>query len=318
MVDARRRAETVGRAVMLEVARAYYLEDRSKVQIAEDTGLSRWQVARVLTEARERGLVTIRVEDALGADELAERLAGALGVRQVVIATPRSQERDADVEAVAQALADHLGEAIRPGETLAFGWSRVIELMPSRLQRLPRCDVVQLAGALTFAGDRVGSVEVIRQVARTAGGMAYPVYAPLVAPNGHIAASLLASPEIADVMTRAVRADHAVIGIGNWTHEGSTILPLLPTDVVRAIAAAGAAAVISGRVMDADGRPLSADVGVDERIVGLDLAQLRSIPTIIATCVGAHRPDAVRAAVRAGLVDVLIVDEGLGRALLDD
>lgn len=316
VVDARRRAESVSKDVMLEIARAYYLEDVPKVRIAEDTGLSRWQVARVLAEAREQGLVTIRVDDPdASSTTLAERLALELGVRQVVVAAPRGQRPGADVEAVAQALADYLSETVRHGETLAFGWSRVIEMMPSRLKSLARCDVIQLAGALTFAGDRVGSVEVIRQVARTAGGVAYPIYAPLVAPNGAIAASLMESPEIADVMARAIRADHAVVGIGNWTQEGSTILPLLPADVVRTIAAAGAAAIISGRVMDDDGQPLASGVNVDERIVGITLEQLRAIPSIIATCVGAHRPDAVRAAIRAGLVDVLIVDEMLARVL---
>lgn len=301
---------------MLEVAKAYYLEDRSKVQIAEDTGLSRWQVARVLNDAREEGLVTIRVadEDAPQGGPAGE-LRQALGVRHAVVAPGRALRPDAGVAAVAQALATYLGEEVRPGESVAIGWSRVIEAMPAKLQRLAPCDVVQLAGALTFSGDRVGSVEVIRQVARTAGGTAYPVYAPLVAPTGDIAASLLAAPEIADVMKRAARADHAVIGIGTWTKEGSSILPLLPADLVRRTAAAGAAAVISGRVMDDDGRPL--DVGVDERIVGLTLGQLRSVPSIVGTCVGAHRAGAVRSAIRAGLIDVLIVDESLARALLD-
>lgn len=318
MVDARKRAEAIGRELKLEVARAYFLEDRSKVQIAEQTGLSRWQVARALKEARDEGLVTIRVEEAdLSPGGLAERLRERLGLRQVVVATHRSQRPDAEVEAVAQALARHLGSAVKPGETVAFGWSRVIELMPARLQRIARCDVVQLAGALTFAGDRVGSVEVIRQVARTSGGMAYPIYAPLVASSHAIASSLLESREIADVVARAQRADHAVIGIGNWTQEGSTILPLLEPEVVRGIAAEGAAAVVSGRVMGEDGQPLGDHVAVDDRIVGLTLAQLHAIPDVIATCVGAHRPDAVRAAVRGGLVDVLIVDEGLARALLE-
>lgn len=300
---------------MLEVAKAYYIEDRSKVQIAEETGLSRWQVARVLNDAREEGLVTIQVADEeTPRGGLAERLQQALGLRRAVVAPARALRPDAGVDAVAQALATYLGESVAPGESLAIGWSRAIEAMPARLQRLAPCDVVQLAGALTFSGDRVGSVEVIRQVARTAGGTAYPVYAPLVAPTGDIATSLLSAPEIADVMKRAEHADHAVVGIGTWTKEGSSILPLLPADLVRRTADAGAAAVVSGRVMDDAGRPL--DVGVDGRIVGLTLAQLRSVPNIIGTCVGAHRADAVRSAVRSGLVDVLIVDESLATALL--
>lgn len=41
----------------------FYLEGRSKVDIAKEYGLSRFQVARMLDTARERGIVTITVRD---------------------------------------------------------------------------------------------------------------------------------------------------------------------------------------------------------------------------------------------------------------
>jgi DNA-binding transcriptional regulator LsrR (DeoR family) len=317
MVDARRRSESVSGELMLEIARAYYLQDRSKVQIAEDKGLSRWQVARILDEARARGIVTIHVGDPGVAEaELGLRLAEALSIRYaVVVGRSRGLRLAPTPDTVSQALAEHLAAVVQAGQHLGLGWSRIIEALPAHLNSLAPCDVVQLAGALTFAGDRVGSVEVIRQVARIAGGTAYPIYAPLVAPSGSIAASLNASSEIADVLARVATLDHAVVGIGTWTQEGSSILPLLPEKLVARTAEAGAAAVISGRVVDASGKLL--DVGVDERIVGVSLDQLRQIPNVIGTCLGAHRAAAVAAAVRGGFVNTLIVDEPLARALLE-
>lgn len=316
VVDARRRTEAISKPLLLEVARAYYLHDRSKVDIAQETGLSRWQVARVLTEARESGIVTIRVEDTdPSGPGLAAQVEANLGVRRVIVVDRgRGAPPFPGIDAVAHGLADYLSESVRPGESLGIVWSRIVEALPEKLQQLAPCDVVQLAGALTFPGDRVGSVEVIRQVARIAEGTAHPIYAPLVAPSGDIASALMRAPEIAGVMARAARVDHAVVGIGTWTREGSSILPLLPGDLVANTAAAGATAVISGRVIDADGRPI--DVGVGERIVGLAFDQLRAIPNVIGACAGAHRADAVLAAVRGGLVDVLIIDEPLADALL--
>ena len=317
VVDARRRTEAIDRPLVLEVARAYYLHDRSKVDIARETGLSRWQVARVLTEARESGIVTIRVEDTEPTGRgLATRVEETLDLRRaIVIPRGRGVPPFPGIDAVAQGLADYLSETVRPGQALGIVWSRIVETLPEKLQQLAPCDVVQLAGALTFPGDRVGSVEVIRQVARIAEGTAHPIYAPLVAPSGDIATALLRAPEIAGVMARADRVDHAVVGIGTWTREGSSILPLLPRDLVTSTAEAGASAVVSGRVIDDSGDPI--DVGVGELIVGLTLDQLRAIPNVIGACAGAHRADAVRAAVRGGLIDVLIVDEPLAEALLD-
>ncbi len=320
MVDLRRREESVDEELMLEVAEAYYLQGRSKTQIAQATGLSRWQVARVLTEARERGMVTIRVGAPGPSHGTAGVLEESLGLRRVVIAgrsvgSPGEGVRRRSAQAVASALAGYLSEVVRPGESLGLGWSRVIEALPMVLERLAPCDVVQIAGALSLSGDRIGSVEVVRLVARIAEGTAHPIYAPLVAPSGEIAAALMRSTEISQALDRAERVDHAVVGIGTWTSEGSTILPLLPVDLVRRTAAAGAVAVISGRVLDRKGAPL--DAGADSRIVGMTLRQLDEVPHVIGTCVGAHRVEAVRAAVASGLIDSLVVDEPLAVALLD-
>ena len=47
--------------LIASVARRYYLEDKSKIEIAEELGLSRFKVARLLETARESGLVHIEI-----------------------------------------------------------------------------------------------------------------------------------------------------------------------------------------------------------------------------------------------------------------
>ena len=51
------------RRLLLAAARRFYLEDRSKVEIAEELGISRFKVARLLEQARETGVVTITLND---------------------------------------------------------------------------------------------------------------------------------------------------------------------------------------------------------------------------------------------------------------
>ena len=46
------------RALMAAVARAHYLEDRSRVEISDALGISRFKVARLLARAKEEGVVT--------------------------------------------------------------------------------------------------------------------------------------------------------------------------------------------------------------------------------------------------------------------
>ena len=57
----RQLAGPAGLALAALVARRYYLDDRSKVEIAGELGLSRFKIARLLETARDSGLVRIEI-----------------------------------------------------------------------------------------------------------------------------------------------------------------------------------------------------------------------------------------------------------------
>lgn len=302
--------------VLLDIARQYYLDDRSKVGIAKEFGLSRWQVARLLREARQQGYVKIQIGDQYATNAaVAAELADALKIgRARVIGRSNKSGPQPTVDSVAAELARVLTETLRPGQSVGLTWSRIIELMPPHLVELPPCDVVQLAGALSFTGDRLGSVEVTRYVARVANGTAYPFYAPLVVEDPRTAAALREQPEIADCLDRVNHLDVAVLTVGHWSPEGSAIYSLLRPELAQQVAAAGGCGDISARVFDADGNPVSPDL--DECIVGITTDQLRAVPHRIATSYGEFRAGATVAAARAGLIDMLIVDEAQAQAIL--
>ena len=76
------------------VARRYYLEDRSKVQIADEVGVSRFRVARMLEQARERGIVRIEVDAPPDVDlDASRRLADRYGLHQALVLTGMTTTR---------------------------------------------------------------------------------------------------------------------------------------------------------------------------------------------------------------------------------
>ncbi|WP_166426655.1 sugar-binding transcriptional regulator [Labedella populi] len=302
---------------MLRVARSYYLDDVSKVAIAEREGLSRWQVARMLDEARQLGLVRISVGDPADTDRtLADAVTAALGVREtIVVGRSRRLGLEPSLDSIGSALAGVLARTVREGDAVGFTWSRAIEAMVTHLTELAPCDVVQLAGAVTLTGDRLGSVEIIRQVARLSRGTAYPIYAPIVVDSAATRHSLEAQPEIAECLDRASRLDLAVVSVGTWSTDGSALYGLVPPKLAEEISRAGAVGEITGRVFSSDGRLVSSEF--DSRVIGIGAAQLRTVPHIVATSYGPHRADATIAAARAGYVHTLIVDAPLAEAIID-
>src|SRR5258706_4429711 len=68
------------------VARRYYLDGRSKVEIAEEFALSRFKVARMLDDARTSGLVRIEIGHPGVIDvELSAQLMETLGLTHCVV-----------------------------------------------------------------------------------------------------------------------------------------------------------------------------------------------------------------------------------------
>ncbi len=302
---------------LLRVARAFYLEDLSQVAIAQQESLSRWQVARMLEQARAAGLVRISVGDPAAHDPaLAASVTSALGLsKTIVVGRSRKLGLEPSLDNIGAALAAYLTETVREGNSVGITWSRAIELMVSHLTELEPCNAVQLAGALTFTGDRMGSVEIIRHVARLAQGTAYPIYAPIFVDSPETRRTLEQQPEIASCLGKAADLDLAVVSVGTWTEDGSSLYSLVPPALASAVAAAGAVGEISGRVFDGSGRLVSEQL--DSRILGITAEQLQSVPHIVATSYGSHRADATIAAARAGYVHTLIVDAPLAHAILE-
>ncbi|MEJ5915234.1 sugar-binding domain-containing protein [Pseudokineococcus sp. 1T1Z-3] len=302
-----------GLVLLGEVARRFHVLGHSKVAIAEDLGISRFKVARLLDEAAERGVVRVTVVVPGGTDpERSVALAQVLGLERTVVVEVPTGDVDGVRRHVGRALAGLLEELLVEGEVLGLTWSRTLAHAAAELGQLPRCTVVQLAGALDDGG--ASTVEIVRRAAAAGGGRALPVYAPLVTADAETATALRRDPGIAAALRGVDRLSTAVVAVGGWAEGSSTIWPAVTAEERAAGVAGGAVAEISGRLLDADGRRVPS--GFDDRVVALELEQLERVPEVVAVAYGAARAPAVLAAVRSGLLTSLVADAGLADALL--
>src|ERR687893_355691 len=206
------------------VARRYYLDGRSKVEIAEEFGLSRFKVARLLDAARESGLVRIEIRSQGGIDvDLSARLQDRFGLQHsVVVDTP--DDDDASLrEHLGRAAAQLLAEILTPEDVLGLAWARAVSAMTGALPPLPGTPVVQLSGALSLPGRPDTSVDLVRDVAGRSGGVAHVFYAPLTVPDAATARALKSQPEVARAFAQLPSVTKAVGGVGLWAAGQSTL-----------------------------------------------------------------------------------------------
>lgn len=301
------------RSRLLSVARRFYLEDQSKIQIAAELGISRFKVARMLELARAQGLVTIRLNDDGAVDwDLSQLLAEHLGLSEVVVVHANGDEEHVR-NRVATAGAEFLSSTLRDGEVLGMAWGRTLSALTMSLPRLPRMSIVQLTGA---AGSDLSQspVELVRLMAQNSGGSAHPIFAPLVVETAEIARSLRQQPDIARAIAMFADLTTALVSVGSWNPPDSQLYEFLPRAEREDLVGRGVIAEVSATLLSADGTEIADDFA--DRAIAVTATQLRAIPRVLAVAAGARKARAVTAVARAGLITGLVTDHTLAAEAL--
>jgi DNA-binding transcriptional regulator LsrR (DeoR family) len=297
------------------VARRYYLDGRSKVEIAEEFALSRFKVARLLDDARTSGLVRIEIGHPGVVDvELSGRLMEALGLTHCVVTDTPDDHPESLRDHLGAAAAELLSEVVTPDDVLGLSWARSVSAMATSLRVLATVPVVQLTGALARPGADDSSIELVREVARVAGGPAYFFYAPMAVSDAATARALRQQPEVARAFLLIGSVTKAVAGVGAWEPEQSTLYDATGETERAYLKRLGVCADVSGVLVDAHGDPVPADL--TERMIGITAAQMKAVPEVIGIVYGMAKVHAALAAVRGGLVNSLVTHSTLAAALI--
>src|SRR5690606_18305256 len=111
---------------MVQVAKLYYELERTQSEIASKVGLTRWQVARLLRDARDSGIVRIAiVPRAQRLPSLEAQLQKTYGLREAIV-VPSMGDGAVAQDAVAQAAGQYLASlSPRPG-LIGVSWGRTM------------------------------------------------------------------------------------------------------------------------------------------------------------------------------------------------
>jgi len=308
------------RVALIKAARMYFLDGRSQDDIARVLGTSRSNVSRMLSAARAQGIVEIRVHDQTArALELEQALRETFDLAHVRVAAFRP---GADVRTAAGDLASQwLDEHLRDGQVLGLSWGASLQAMVAAMTvDKPRSvEVVPLVGGLSTAESLVAGQELVRDLAGRLGATYRYLHAPALLKSEAAREALLAEPAIKDPLRHASSADLAMVGIGSVGVGSSNDiingLGLSPAELDEFLAK-GPVGDTCCRFFDAAGRPVSGVVR--DRVLAVELEDLRRIPVVIGVVTGADKAPGVLGALHGKVVDGLIADAGLALALLGE
>ncbi|MEU2428467.1 sugar-binding transcriptional regulator [Streptomyces sp. NPDC007861] len=299
--------------LMTRVARMYYTEGVRQPQIADRLGLSQARVSRLLKRAEEQGIVRITVSAPQGTHP---GLEGALqeryGIRLALVVDVPEDDEQRILPELGAAAAYYLEVTLRSGDVIGISsWSASLLAVVDHLRPVPGLTGVRVLQVLGGVGDPAAAEHATRltdRMAHVLQGSPVHLPSPGVAGSAASARALREDPFVAAGMALFKEITVALVGIGSL--EPSRVLAssgnVFAAGELARLRAAGAVGDVCLHFFDAAGRP--ADTGTAQRVIGITPEQLRAVPRCVAVAGGRRKTEAVRAALRGGLVNVLITD----------
>ncbi|MBL4541135.1 MAG: MarR family transcriptional regulator [Rhodobacteraceae bacterium] len=305
-------------AMLANVALLYYGEGLTQGDIARRMRVSRATIVGMLREAREAGIVDIRVDGrSLAGSTLSHDLRQAWGLDDVYVAEcGEATARPGMLRQLGRVAAIALTELVRPQDRVGVAWGETVRAMSEQMPRTETTGVrvYQMIGSMM--SDSVPTSESCAiQIANMLGAECSTLHAPALGSTAEVAALFRAEPTIRAQLGALQALDLTVASIGHVgdeTHLARARMASGPE--MRAARAAGAAGILCCRFVDAAGRALA--LPPDARLLAAELDSIRRARTRLLVVGGTDRLAATIAAIRGGYVSHLCVDGTLARALL--
>lgn len=300
------------------VARLHYDSGLTHQEIAKLYGLSRVKVTRLLAEARQRGIVEIVVHtDARPFAEVEAELTRKFDLRGAWV-SPSIDEGARERPVLGVAGAEAIRHLVSSAKRVVLGFSASVGESIRQLGtfRLEGLEIFPLAGGRAGRTGGSNPQEIVTRMAAVTGGTAFQLPAPLVARSAEVRDALLTSAGGQAVLTEAACSDLMIVGIGNVDVLAPVFVEQVGEESLAEVLATAAVGDVSARFFDDAGSPVHR--GIDDRVVGLTLEQMRGIRTRLAIAGGPAKVRAVKAALDSGLINALATDLSCAEKLLGE
>ncbi len=304
------------------VASLYYYQDLNTEQIAKEMGFSRPKVSKLLSYARQHGIVDIKVYDTrTRLSPLETIICNRFALKRVhIVPVPSYAGESVWLERVARYTANYLNQVLVGHQVLGIAWGTTISEISMHLipKVLIGMKIVQLNGsANTALSDNRYAANILQAFADNyqASVQLFPVPSFFDYEDTKRALwrersiqAILRQQQEADVLLYSVGAVHA--GVPSRVYAGDYLEPEDLAELKREEVVGD----ISTVFYRADGS--WADIPLNQRASGPPLHLFQSVDRALCVVAGRAKVQGLHAALQAGYMNELVVDEPTARELV--
>lgn len=295
---------------MVKAAWYYYMEAMTQNQIAELMGISRMRVIRLLSQARQQGVISFQMKKGSESRmQMEQQLMERYHLKDIFIMPAAVNPADCN-ERVAEAASMYIHDHLQPGGVISIGYgdtpSRVLNKLASMTEE-PLTFLSLTGGVSYYLPDTHSNVFNARL---------HLIPTPLLVGSPELAVALRQETAVQDIL-RMIQVSHmTVVGIGSLDGDATIFRNnILSGNDLLYLKMQGAVADVLCHFMDRDGRLLKTPM--EDRLISTSLETMQELRNVIGVAAGDRKVDAIRAVLRGGLLDVLVTDDRTAAQLLN-
>lgn len=307
--------------LLADVAEMYYEEGKTQAEISRAIGMTRSAVSRILTEARQKGIVEIYVRRPVRFEtDLENNLKKQFKLKNAYVISWQSDTRQNSLRnQLGRAAARVFSSLIKPKQVIGIAWGTTVGATIEAYSgdEYDEIKVVQLVGVLGSSRHAYSGQALVEQLALKLGGDGVYLYTPFMVDNADTARVLRNDHSVRESIAMGQNCDIALLGVGSTNPEYCSLFQggHISEEDLNILQQEGAVGDVSGHYFDIDGN--MSEVEFHQRLVGITKDDLFNIPFRVGVAGGIAKAEAILGAVSGGYLNALVTDSQTASRVLE-
>ena len=303
--------------LMVKVAKLYYKEKLSQLEIAKKIKISKYQVTRLIKMAEKIGVVQINIIDpSISMSELEEKLEEKFDLKRAIVVNNKGLSDSEISSKLGQEAAKYLLESIKDGDIIGISWGRtineVVNALPSKINK--KVGIVQIIGASHQLSVQLSSHDLAKRFAAKFGVEPLLLFSPSIVLNKKTKKLFLEDYSIKKVFKYFEKLTIALYGIGNLQSIPFVESEYITDEDIESLKRSKTVGDVVGNHFDINGK--ASETTLEDRLMSISLKQIKKVPYAVVVAGGEEKAEAILGALRGRYVKILVIDSKVAEKVL--
>lgn len=298
-------------ALLSQVAYMYYNLGMQQPEIARKMFFSRSKVSRMLTRAKELGIVEVKVKRIFErVVNIEQKLKSMFDIKEAIVVATFDDNNDDVIDVVTDFAAFYVSSKLKGDRIVGISRGNTIIKVVKKIKKVNECNlhVVQLMGSTTQSDSSAESRELVNTLSKIYSGTSHYLNTPLYVDDLYVKEALLQDRTVKDTFNLMKRCNIILTGLGGFDVSVSNPnwFGYIKEHHLEELKEKFAVGSICGHFFDIDGKPVPCEWNKKCIVMPFEYLDKNSLKIGVAS--GKNKSTPILGALRGHLLDVVITD----------